>query len=41
MLGEKVLVTDSLSTEIPVTIFEEEGAVVGLFFSANWCPPAK
>ena len=41
IFGERVLVTNSLSTEIPVTIFEEEGAVVGLFFSAIWCLPSK
>ena len=26
---------------VPVTSFTEPGSVVGLYFSASWCPPCK
>ena len=41
ILGEKVLVSNNLSEKVPVSVFEEEQSVIGLFFSGIWCPPSK
>lgn len=39
LIGETVV--DSKFTLVPVSNFEKEGSVVGLFFSAHWCPPSR
>ena len=41
LLGEEVLVSSNLSQKVPVSIFEKEGYVIGLFFSGIWCPPSR
>ena len=39
LIGETVV--DSNLTLVRVSTFEKEGSVVGLFFSAHWCPPSR
>ena len=39
LIGETVV--DSNLVLVPVSTFEKEGSVVGLFFSAHWCPPSR
>ena len=36
-----MLVSSNLSEKVPVSVFEEEQSVIGLFFSGIWCPPSK
>ena len=38
LLGEKVKGKEG---EVNVSSFEKEGGVVGLYFSAHWCPPCR
>ena len=39
LLGESVIKTDK--TTVPVSSFTGPGKVVGLYFSAHWCPPCR
>ena len=39
LVGETVV--DSNLDPVHVSTFEKEGSVVGLFFSAHWCPPSR
>ena len=41
LFGEATLVKDSGGTEVPVESISGEGKVVGLYFSAHWCPPCR
>ena len=36
-----MLVSSNLSEKVPVDVFEQEGSVIGLFFSGIWCPASK
>lgn len=40
LIGKKVIRSSDMS-EVDVSTFEVEGSVVGLFFSAHWCPPSR
>ena len=40
LIGDKVVRSSDFS-EISVSSFEKEGTVIGLFFSAHWCPPSR
>ena len=40
IIGDTVINTGD-HAEIAVSSFEKEGAVVGLYFSAHWCPPCR
>ena len=39
LIGE--IVVDSKFFLVPVSTFEKEGSVVGLFFSGLWSPPSR
>ena len=40
LIGDKVIRSSDFK-EISVSTLEKEGTVVGLFFSAHWCPPSR
>ena len=40
LIGKTVLKSGDFS-EVDVSKFEKEGSVIGLFFSAHWCPPSR
>jgi hypothetical protein len=40
LLGKEVLNTGD-HAKVPVASLEKEDSVIGLYFSAHWCPPCR
>ena len=40
LLGDEVLNTGD-HAKVSVASLEKEGSVIGLYFSAHWCPPCR
>lgn len=45
IIGEKLIKKDATNkdkyVEVETSYFEKDGYVIGLYFSAHWCPPCR